>query len=292
VVERLQIDGPHGRLDVEVGGPADGRALIHHSGTPSAGLLFGPQVTLGAERGWRHISYARPGYSGSSRHPGRSVGDCVADVAAIADALAIERFFTIAQSGGGPHALATAALFGDRVIAAAITGGVAPWNADGLDFLAGMGQMNHEEFGAALVGEAELRPWLERAASEMVSVSGAELHKVLGDLVSEVDRKALTGAFADHLADSVAASISNGVDGWLDDDLAFTRDWGFDLQAISVPVTIWQGGQDRFTPFAHGQWLAEHVHGARPKLLPPQGHLSIELDLYGDILDDLLDATG
>jgi pimeloyl-ACP methyl ester carboxylesterase len=250
--------------------------------------LFAPLVTLGAERGWRHISYARPGYAGSSRHPGRSVADCAADVAAIADALGIDRFFTTGQSGGGPHALATAALLGDRVLATATTGGVAPWNADDLDFLAGMGQENHEEFGAALVGEAKLRPWLEREAREMVSVSGAELHTSLGDLVSEVDRRALTGEYADHLADSFAASIRSGVDGWLDDDLAFVRDWGFDLQAISLPVTIWQGGQDRFVPLAHGQWLAEHVHGARARLLPEHGHLSIELDLYGDILDDLL----
>jgi pimeloyl-ACP methyl ester carboxylesterase len=106
--------------------------------------------------------------------------------------------------------------------------------------------------------------------------------------VSEVDSRALTGEFADHIAESFTAAVSNGVDGWLDDDLAFIRDWGFDLQAISVPVTIWQGGQDRFVPFAHGQWLADHVPGARPRLLPEHGHLSIELDLYGEILDDLL----
>jgi len=94
MIERLQVEGPHGRLDVMTGGPDDRRAMIHHSGTPSAGLLFAPLVTLGAERGWRHISYARPGYARSSRHPGRSVADCAADVAAIADALEVDRFFT------------------------------------------------------------------------------------------------------------------------------------------------------------------------------------------------------
>jgi pimeloyl-ACP methyl ester carboxylesterase len=288
MIERFQIDGPNGRLDVTTGGPPEGRVLIHHSGTPSAGLLFAPLVAIGAERGWRHISYARPGYDGSARHPGRSVADCAAEVAAIADALAIERFYVTGQSGGGPHALATAALLGDRVIAAATTGGVAPWNADGLDFLAGMGQENHDEFGAAVAGEAELRSWLEREATAMVTVSGAELHNSLGDLLSEVDRRALTGEYADHIAESFAASVRNGVDGWLDDDFAFISDWGFDLQAISVPVTIWQGGQDRFVPLAHGQWLAEHVHGAHPRLLVDHGHLSIELELYGDILHDLL----
>jgi pimeloyl-ACP methyl ester carboxylesterase len=290
MAERFQIDGPHGRLDVSVGGPDGGRALIHHSGTPSAGMLFGPHVAVGAARGLRHISYARPGYDGSTRHRGRSIADCVADVVAIADALAIDRFFTTGQSGGGPHALATAALLGDRVIAVATTGGVAPWNAEGLDFLAGMGQENHDEFGAARVGEAELRTWLEREAPAMTSASAAEVHEALGDLIPDVDRNALTGEYAEHFAGELRASVREGVDGWLDDDLAFVSDWGFDVQAISVHVTIWQGGQDRMVPLAHGQWLADHVGGARARLLPEHGHLSIELDLYGEVLDDLLSA--
>ena len=71
--------------------------------------------------------------------------------------------------------------------------------------------------------------------------------------------------------------------------MAFTRPWGFDLDEIGVPVVVWQGGQDRMVPFAHGQWLATQVPGARPRLLPEEGHLSIAVASFGKILDDLLE---
>src|SRR5476649_965370 len=116
--DRLQIEGPAGRLDVELSGPADGEVVVFHTGTPSAGSLFGPTVDAGTQRGLRHVAYSRPGYGTSERWAGRSVADCALDVAAILDALGIERFFTVGMSGGGPHALACAAILPERVIAA------------------------------------------------------------------------------------------------------------------------------------------------------------------------------
>ena len=105
--------------------------------------MYAPLVELGAERGLRHVVYLRPGYGDSERCPGRAVADCAADTAAIADWLGVERFYTAGRSGGGPHALACAALLPDRVIAAATIAGVAPEDAEGLDWLAGMGQEEH-----------------------------------------------------------------------------------------------------------------------------------------------------
>ena len=288
VGERLRIDGPNGALDVETSGPADGTVLVFHNGTPSAGQMFSEQVKAGARRGLRHVTYSRPGYGGSDRHPGRSVADCAADVAAIADVLGIERFFTAGISGGGPHALACTALLGDRVIAAATLGSVAPYDAEGLDWLDGMGQENLDEFGAVTAGEDALLAYLEPAREQLLAVTGEQLYTAFGALVSEPDRRALTGAFAQFLADNVRTGLEAGVSGWLDDDIAFVRDWGFALDAIRTPVTVWQGAQDRFVPAAHGEWLAAHVPGADARFEPEHGHLSLELAAYGEILDALL----
>lgn len=289
----LQIAAPGGRrLDVELSGPDDGRPLIFHNGTPSAGRMFAPLVEQGAERGVRHIAYSRPGYCDSERDAGRTVADCAGDVAAIADELGIERFFTVGVSGGGPHALACAAVLPERTMAAATLAGVAPFNAQGLDWVAGMGKENVEEFGTASAGEEELSTYLQAERAAMLQSSAANLHAALGDLLSDVDREVLSGEFAGYLATNVKAALKHGIAGWLDDDLAFLADWGFDLGAITVPVTIWQGEQDRFVPSAHGRWLAEHVQGAKPRLLAEHGHLSLTVGSYGRVLDELIAAAG
>ena len=291
--ERTLVEGPAGRrLEVEVDGPRDGLLLVSHTGTPSGGRLYEPHVRAGAERGIRHAIYSRPGYSASDRLEGRTVADCAGDVAAIADALGAGEILIEGGSGGGPHALACAALLPERVLAAASVAGVAPHDAEGLDWLAGMGEENLEEFGAAEAGEQELAGYLEAEASEMLGASGPQLHEALGDLLSAVDARALSGDYAAWLAESVDAGLAPGIWGWLDDDLAFVKDWGFELGSIERPVTIWHGAQDRFVPFSHGEWLAAHVPGATAKLREEHGHLSLLLSSYEEILDELLAAAG
>jgi pimeloyl-ACP methyl ester carboxylesterase len=288
VRETLDVGGR--RIEIERSGP-DGAdcAVIFHTGTPSAGILFEPMVEAGAARGMRHVAYSRPGYAGSARRPGRTVADCAADVAAIADQLGIGRFYTVGWSGGGPHALACAALLGDRVIAAATLASVAPRDAEGLDWIAGMGEENVQEFGAADSGQ--LIGFLDHMAAQYTHVSPAQIHEALGDLVSPVDVAALTGEFAQYLSDAVRLAVGRGIWGWLDDDLAILHDWGFSLDGIQRPVTIWQGGQDRMVPFDHGRWLADHVAGAKAQLMPDEGHLSLAVGAYGRVLDGLL-ASG
>jgi len=291
--ELITVTAPGGRrLEVEVDGPPDGLLLISHTGTPGGGLLYEPRVRAGAERGIRHATYSRPGYGRSERDAGRTVADCAADVAAIADALGATELLIEGGSGGGPHALACAALLPERVLAAASVAGVAPYGADGLDWLAGMGQENIDEFGAAVAGGDALSDHLQRMATELRHADAAKLHETLGDLLSAVDAATLTGEFAQYLADSSERALENGVWGWFDDDLAFLSGWGFALSSIVRPVSIWHGSDDRFVPVSHGEWLAAHVPGARVRLLPGQGHLSIAVGNYGEILDDLLAAAG
>jgi pimeloyl-ACP methyl ester carboxylesterase len=237
----------------------------------------------------RLITYSRPGYGGSDRHPGRTVGDCAADVAAVADELGFERFHTIGASGGGPHALACGSLLGDRVITTTVIGSVAPVDAEGLDWTAGMGEENIEEFAAVRAGPGELTEFLEREAEAMAGATGEGIVAALGDLVSAVDKRALNGAYGDYVADEFERGLAPGVSGWFDDDLAFFAGWGFDPAAIDAPVSIWHGREDRFVPITHGEWLAEHLPGAHAHLLPNHGHLSLTVTSYGEILDALLE---
>jgi pimeloyl-ACP methyl ester carboxylesterase len=284
--ERLSVAG----LEVMRHGPADGRVLVFHVGTPNAPDEF-PLLTDALDsRGWQLVAYARPGYAGSIRREGRAVADAAGDVATILDELRLDRFVTIGWSGGGPHALACAALLPGRCEAAASLAGVAPFDAEGLDFLAGMGPENVEEFGAAVRSRAELEAFLERFADELSKVTGAEVAGMLGGLVDDIDRRALTGEFAETVARMIRRAVSSGIAGWLDDDLAFVKPWGFELAQIAVPVSIWQGAHDRMVPFAHGEWLAEHVTGARVHLSDDEGHISLVQQLPR-ILDDLGDGS-
>ena len=280
---------PDGRtLDVYLDGPERAVPLLFHNGTPSSGQLYAPFVEAASQRGLTMVSFSRAGYGSSTRNPGRSVADVIPDVAAVLDQLGAQRFYTLGWSGGGPHALACAALLPSRLIGAATVGGIAPYDAKGLDWMAGMGEENIAGFGAALAGEAALSTFLDEVAPSFASVTPDEVAARLGNLVSEVDRSAISGEAAAWLADVFRESVRNGIWGWHDDELAFVRPWGFSVGDISVPVAIWQGLQDRFTPFAHGEWLASHIPGVHPHLLADHGHLSLGVNSFGRILDDLL----
>ena len=282
------------QLEVLVAGPEDGLPLVFHEGTPAGLVTFPPMVDAAADRGLRTVLYARPGYGASTTQPGRRVADAAADVAAVLDALGATEFVTAGWSGGGPHALACAALLPGRCRSAATIAGVAPRDADGLDWLAGMGDGNLAEFAATAAGEAELTKFLTEEAGQLRGVTADQVAAGLGDLVSDADKAVITGEFASFLAASFTAALTPGIDGWRDDDLAFNQDWGFGLSALGVdgaaPVAIWQGDQDRMVPFAHGQWLAARIPGATAHLIPGAGHLTL-IDRFGLILDDLLSAA-
>ena len=266
---------------VEDGDPS-GAPVIYHHGTPSAGRPYAAWARDAAERGVRLIGYDRAGYGGSDRRAGRSVADVADDVAAVAAALGCGRFATWGASGGGPHALACAALL-DGCVAAATFAGAAPYGEPDLDFLAGMGEDNVREFGAALEGEDALRPLLEEFAAGVRAATAEQLAEEMRTLLSPPDAAALTGAIAEHMLGSFHAAIRPGVGGWLDDDLAFVRPWGFSLADIAVPVQLWQGDQDLMVPRSHGAWLARHVPGADVRISPGDGHLTVVANHFGEV---------
>ncbi|HEU4568734.1 MAG TPA: alpha/beta hydrolase [Marmoricola sp.] len=287
----MRVPVPGGRmLDVRVGGAATGPVLLFHHGTPGAVTPLRVYEREASDHGLRLVTYSRAGYGDSSRLPGRTVADVAADMAAVLDHVGADRCVTAGWSGGGPHALATAALLGDRVAGVAVIAGVAPHDAEGLDFLAGMGEQNVEEFGLALEGEAALRPYLEREAPGLRDTDAAGIVGAMATLLPEIDRRSLTDEFGADAAALFHEALRTGVDGWLDDDLAFVRPWGFDLDALAVPVTVWQGGEDLMVPFRHGEWLVAHVPGADSRLQRGEGHMSVLVGQAGDIVGGLAAA--
>jgi pimeloyl-ACP methyl ester carboxylesterase len=287
-IETMYLDLPDGRkLEVRSTGPKDGEILLVHHGTPQAGLPFLPWAEAAAARGLRTVTYSRPGYGGSSSMPGRKVIDAAADAARVVDAFGAKTFWTIGMSGGGPHALACAAALPDRCLATVAVSSVAPYPADGIDWFEGMCQENVREFRLAMQGAAALKPLLQGVVPTM-RPEDIEGHPE--SCLPEADMAQLTGDFGAWLSEAQRLGLALGTDGWQDDDLAFVSDWGFDLRDARA-VAIWNGGQDRLVPPAHSVWLAEHIPSARHQLLDSEGHMSLMVKSFEDILGDLLDLA-
>jgi len=289
-MDRHEATTADGRtLRYVVAGDPTGPLLVSHHGSPGSGRPFRAEVE-GAERlGLRLASYSRPGFDGSTPQPGRNVAGAAADVAALLDALGADRFATYGWSVGGPHALACAALLPERCAAAATIAGAAPSDRPELEFTAGMGAGNVDEFGAAAAGRETLSPLLSRERADLLAVTSQQLADALAPHLSARDAQALDGELAAFLTDEIQAGLRPGPEGWIDDDLAFMKPWGFDVGAIGVPVSVWQGEDDLMVPGAHGRWLAANVPGAQARLLPEEGHLTLFSNRIGDVQAWLVD---
>jgi pimeloyl-ACP methyl ester carboxylesterase len=274
-MDRL-ITTPDGRtLDVSDEGDPDGRVVIAHHGTPSTRLIYRPLIDDANSRGIRLIAYDRPGYGRSTRWPGRTVADCAVDVRAILDELDIDRCAVWGFSGGGPHALATAALLPDRVVAAASLAGVAPYDAPGLDFYADMGEANIEEMKLSL---ADPEAFVRMAAAdhkELMATTPEGFVSSAATLFSPVDVEEMKTAVGPAVLAGMKEGAANGPEGWIDDSFAHLHPWGFDLDAITVPTQIWQGRHDWMVPFQHGEWLAKAVPTAEAHLSEDDGHMTL-----------------
>jgi len=278
------------RLDLRVSGPAGGFPLVFHYGTPGAATPVRAVERAVHARGLRLVTTSRPGYGDSSPQPGRRVVDVAADTAAVLVAIGADRCLVAGWSGGGPHALACGARLGSAAAAVLVIAGGAAYGAEGLDWMAGMGEENVAEFSAALAGEDQLRSFLLAARDQVKDVTAAGIVASLETLLPDVDRAVLTGEFGEDLAAMFREAVRTGVEGWFEDDIALTRSWGFGLEEISVPVMIWQGSADLMVPFSHGQWLASQLPGASAHLEEGEGHLSVGLGALDRMLDELVTA--
>lgn len=272
------------QLDYVVNESPSKHAILFHHGTPGECTVWSPWLDEISDV--KAIAASRPGYGLSDRRRGRTVASDFDDQAELIEHLEVEKFVSVGWSGGGPHAIN---MTRHPLCAGAITlAGVGEWGHDDLDFLAGMGPENHEEFGAALAGESRIEEWMAVNAPAFASVTGEQLIAAFGGLIGEADTKALTPEIAERDARSYRRALSKSYYGWLDDDLAFVQKFGFELNGITKPVLLWQGDDDFMVPRAHSQWLAKHIPGAELRFVPGHGHISLIEKYRGEIIKEAL----
>jgi pimeloyl-ACP methyl ester carboxylesterase len=235
--------------------------IMYHHGTPNIGEPPAPLIDVAERMGFRWVGLDRPGYGGSARRVGRDIASVAQDALEVADALGLQRFAVFGHSGGGPHALATAALAPDRVAAAVSVAGLAPYSAQGLDWFHGMVGPGSGELTAAMRGGDALRAHLESSEFDP-------------EMFTPEDHDALQNDWA-WFNEVVTQGVANGLDGMVDDDVAYVSDWGVEPSDVAVPALIMHGTADRVVPYDHGMWLAEHIHGAALHAVTGAGHISV-----------------
>jgi pimeloyl-ACP methyl ester carboxylesterase len=264
-------------LHVYTEGDPTGFPVFWHHGTPNIGAPPVPLAAAAARLGLRWVSHDRPGYGGSGPHAGRTVGSVAGDIAAVADRLGIDRFATVGHSGGAPHALACAGLLPRRVAAVVAMAGPAPYDAEGLDYFAGMADAGVKSFVAAAAGRDARIAYAESGEDDDFGFTPG-------------DESALGERWA-WVLDVVRPALAGPPDGMIDDDLAAVAPWGFRPEQVLAPVLLLHGDMDRVVPSAHSAWLAAHLPDAELRRTPHDGHITV-LDHAESALEWVAARTG
>jgi pimeloyl-ACP methyl ester carboxylesterase len=287
----LQFGG--GTVEYLVDGPPDApNLLLFHVGTPSAAVQYPGLVAEAAAQGLRTAMYSRAGYGRSSRRPGRSVGDEAAISAALADRLGHQRFFTMGWSGGGPVALACAALLPDRVLACTTLASLAPRVEAGDAWTTWIPVEQRREWEVlASDDQSELVDEFREQVAFLARMTPARLSSIGGRRDARAVAYGTRTEISPYLARSMRRATANGYFGYLDDNVAQAHDWGFRVSGIRVPVVVRHGALDRLVDIGHGHWLAASIPGARGVFLDDAGHGSVGLP-WSEVVTDLVAAAG
>jgi pimeloyl-ACP methyl ester carboxylesterase len=289
-MERLQLEDGRFLEFCQSEGQGSAELLVFHVGTPCAGALYPNVTSVATARRVRTVSYSRAGYGGSTRSRGRSVAEEASNTAALADHLGVSSFLVAGLSGGGPAALACAALLPERVSSCAVLASASPPGEVGEVWFEWYPEDDREELRTLATSSPDaLARAYEDAAVTFASITPQAIANWPGSPDAERKMFDQSPGFAEALADSMRRGVEWGVDGWMDDAVALARPWGFSVGDVQVPVTIRHGARDPLVRVDHAKWLTEHVPGARAEIMPDQGHASV-IDPFDEVMDDLMKA--
>lgn len=265
--------------------------LFVHHGSPGSVGIVDAFASFASDFGLFVVATSRAGYGRTSRLAGRNVADVVADVHAVLDHLGRDTYVTLGWSGGGPHALACAALDASRCRGAWSIAGVVPVDVD-FDWTEGMGPENVEEFAVAMAGGPEYEAHMVKMGEDFAAITPDTLIELFGGLLPDVDKVAWSPLDArEQAATMIAHGFSRGHFGFYDDDRAFLTPWGFDPRDITVPVYCWYGDRDLMVPPTHGNWLVANLATAHQRHYADEGHISIVSNHLGELGAEISSAA-
>jgi pimeloyl-ACP methyl ester carboxylesterase len=284
------IECPDGRtLEAATLGHPSGQTIVFHHGTPGSTVMVQNYEPLLEFGNFFFVTTSRAGYGRSSRLEGRDVAAVVSDVTTVLDFFHRDTYAVMGWSGGGPHALACAALGAPRCLGAVSLASVAPIDVD-FDWTEGMGPENLEEFALARQEGPAFEEFVASLGSDMAEATEGNIIELFGGLLPEIDKEVLANDRVRHLfVNAVRHGFVNGWRGHYDDDVAFVSPWGFDPVAITVPVAVWYGDADLMVPPTHGAWLASHLACASAHHQPKDGHLSLFQNHVEEVASNLSD---
>ena len=276
------------RLGFAEFGPPTGRAIVWLHGTPGARRQIPHEARVVAERDdLRIIGIDRPGIGSSTPYLYDDIAGFAGDLEIVAQRLGLDEMVVVGLSGGGPYALAAGALLPGRVKAVGVLGGVAPTvGPDAVD--GGLVAFGRHFAPLLSVARVPIGIGLTQAVrlAKPFASRGLDLY---GRLSPEGDRRLLArpefkAMFLDDLLNGSRKQLSAP----LADVLLFSKDWGFRLADVRVPVRWWHGDADHIIPFSHGQHMVSRLPDAKLLVLPGESHLG-GLGIGEQILHTLID---
>ena len=263
---RVAVGGGRQLAYTDIGDPG-GRCVVFFHGAPMSRFHLVGMESRFAAQGLRVVSPDRPGYGGSSPQVGRSMADWPTDVAALADALGIDRFMVAGHSSGGPYAVACAAVLPDRVLAGAVVAGVTDMAWPG----AWDGYIGDELEIMRLPDENSAAAWcVKRFGSDGSGFLEEPFAFPEPDLPLLADGS---------LAAALTEALRQGVGGYAQDVYVQGRPWPFDPARICAPIEVSHGELDTLLPLAHSRHTAELVRGSTLRIYPGHGHLTLVAEL-------------